>query len=155
LAATAPEKRTYPLHWARQPSRLASAGVIKAVTMSQRLLAAQQEVRLNKHLKSWRRVDLIIIDELGYLKRGSGTAPLFQFIADRYGAESLIVTSNLEFSRWEEVFGDPVMTSALLDRLTHRCHIFVLDGELYRLKESRRRHESAKVTQEHTEDHND
>lgn len=53
------------------------------------------------------------------------------------------------------MFGDPVMTSALLDRLTHRCHILVLDGELYRLKESRRRHESAKVTQEHTEDHND
>lgn len=128
---------------------------IKAVTLSQELLAAQQEVRLNKYLKSWRRIDLVILDELGYLRLGPGAAPMFQFIAERYETGSIMVTSNLEFSRWEEIFGDAVMTAALLDRLTHRCHILVFDAESYRLKESRRRHESADTAPENTEDRDD
>lgn len=128
---------------------------IKAVTLSQELLAAQQEVRLNKNLKSWQRIDLVILDELGYLQLGPGAAPLLQFIAERYETGSIIVTSNLEFSRWEEVFGDAAMTAALLDRLTHRSHILVFDDESYRLKESRRRHASADKAREHTEGSND
>lgn len=72
---------------------------IKAVTLSQELLAAQQEVRLNKYLKSWQRIDLVILDELGYLELGPGAAPMFQFLAERYETGSVIVTSNLEFSR--------------------------------------------------------
>jgi len=133
---------------------------IKAVTLAQELMAAQQDVRLNKYLKSWKKVDLVILDELGYLQLGPGAAPMFQFIAERYETGSMVVTSNLEFSRWGEVFSDPVMTSALLDRLTHRCHILVFDGESYLLKESRRRHESIDTAQddtaqEHTEDAND
>lgn len=88
----------------------------------------------------------MILDELGYVQLGPGAAPLFQSIAERYESGSTIVTSNLEFSRWEEVFGDAVMTAALLDRLTHRCHILVFDDGSYRLKESRRLRITGAVT---------
>jgi DNA replication protein DnaC len=67
-------------------------------------------------LKSWRNADLVIVDELGYLPLGPGGALLFQFFAERYEAGSVLVTTNLEFSRWSEVFGDATLTAALLDR---------------------------------------
>lgn len=115
---------------------------IRTVTLAQELLQAQQDVRLNRYLKSWHKVDLVLLDELGYLGLGPGGPLLFQFIAERYETGSLIVTTNLEFSRWEEVFGDAALTTALLDRLTHRSHILVFQGESYRFKESRRRQHS-------------
>jgi len=111
---------------------------IRAITLAQELLAAQQEVRLNRYLKSWEKFDLIICDELGYLRLGPGAPLFFQFVAERHEAGSLIVTSNLEFSRWEEVFGDTALTTALLDRITHRAHILVFNGESYRFRESQR-----------------
>jgi DNA replication protein DnaC len=64
---------------------------IKAVTLAQELMAAQQDVRLNKYLKSWKKVDLVILDELGYLQLGPGAAPMFQFIAERYETGSMLV----------------------------------------------------------------
>lgn len=111
---------------------------IRAVTLAQELLAAQQDVRLNRYLKGWAKFDLVICDELGYLRLGPGAPLFFQFIAERYETGSLIVTSNLEFSRWEEVFGDAALTTALLDRITHRAHILVFNGESYRFRESQR-----------------
>jgi DNA replication protein DnaC len=107
-----------------------------AVVLAQELLAAQDEHRLPRYLKSWQRTDLVIIDELGYLGLGPGGPLLFQFFAERYEKASVLVTSNLEFSRWSEVFGDPVLTAALLDRLTHHSHILVFEGESYRFRES-------------------
>lgn len=112
---------------------------IRTVTLAQELLEAQQEVRLNRYLKSWSKVDLVILDELGYLELGPGAPLLFQFVAERYEQGSMLITSNLEFSRWEEVFGDAALTTALLDRLTHRAHVLVFDGESYRFRESQRR----------------
>lgn len=112
---------------------------IQAITLAQELLQAQQEYRLPKYLKAWRAVDLAIVDELGYLGLGPGGPLLFQFCADRYERGSLLVTSNLDFSRWGEVFGDATLTSALLDRLTHHSTILVFDGESYRFRESQRR----------------
>ena len=111
---------------------------IRAVTLAQELLAAQQEVRLNRYLKSWAKFDLVICDELGYLRLGPGAPLFFQFVAERYETGSLIVTSNLEFSRWEELFEDAALTTALLDRITHRAHILVFNGESYRFRESQR-----------------
>jgi len=115
-----------------------SVRFIRAVTLAQELLEAQQEVRLNRYLKSWAKFDLVICDELGYMRLGPGAPLFFQFIAERYETGSLVVTSNLEFSRWEEVFEDAAMTTALLDRITHRAHILVFNGESYRFRQSQR-----------------
>jgi len=108
------------------------------VTLAKELLAAQQDVQLNRYLKSWGKFDLVICDELGYLRLGPGVPLFFQFVAERYETGSLIITSNPEFSRWEEVFGDAALTTALLDRITHRAHILVFNGESYRFRETQR-----------------
>lgn len=111
-----------------------------AATLVNDLLAAQQEYRLNKLLRQWRQFDLVIIDELGYIPFNAERAQLlFQFFAERYERGSVLVTTNLEFVRWTEVFGDERMTAALLDRLTHRGHVLVIEGDSYRFKESLRR----------------
>jgi len=113
-----------------------------ASALTNDLLAAQSENRLNRFLKSWSRVDLAVVDELGYVPFSeNGARLLFQFFADRYERKSTIVTSNLEFSRWPEVFRDETMTAALVDRLTHRAQVFVINGQSYRLRESLRRQE--------------
>jgi DNA replication protein DnaC len=86
------------------------------------------------------KFDLIILDELGYIPFTAGGGELlFQFCSERYERGSLIITTNLEFGNWIEVFGNSKMTAALLDRLTHRCHIIQIKGESYRFRESRKR----------------
>ncbi len=107
-----------------------------AITLAQELLAAADEHRLPRYLKGWRSADLAIVDELGYLPLGPGAPLLFQFFAERYESGSVLVTSNLEFSRWSEVFGDATLTAALLDRFTHHSHILLFEGESYRFRES-------------------
>jgi len=109
---------------------------IGAISLAQELLAAADEHRLPRYLKSWQRADLVIVDELGYLPLGPGAPLLFQFFAERYESGSVLVTSNLEFSRWSEVFGDATLTAALLDRFTHHSHILLFEGESYRFRES-------------------
>lgn len=98
---------------------------------------AQQQHRLDRVLTQLERVDLLIVDELGYLSFSRvGAELLFQVFADRYERGSLLITSNLPFGEWGSVFQGERMTAALLDRLTHRCHIFELNGESYRFRES-------------------
>ena len=83
------------------------------------------------------KADLLICDELGYLSFSrTGAELLFQVFADRYERASLLITSNLPFSEWGQVFQGERMTAALLDRLTHHCHIFEMNGESYRFRES-------------------
>lgn len=110
---------------------------ITASELVNELIAAQTEYRLNKYLKTWRKIQLVVIDELGFVPFSKlGSELLFQFFSDLYERTSLIVTSNLNFSEWPTIFGDETLTSALLDRLIHHAKIFVMNGESYRLRES-------------------
>ena len=108
-----------------------------AAALATELELAQRELRLPKLLAQFRRFDLILVDELGYLPFSQTAAELlFQFFADRYERASVALTSNLAFAHWTEVFGHEQMTAALLDRLIHRATILSLVGESYRFRQS-------------------
>ncbi|WP_088255747.1 IS21-like element helper ATPase IstB [Fimbriiglobus ruber] len=110
---------------------------VTAASLVTELEEAQQQHRLDRMLSALDRLDLLIVDELGYLSFSRGGAELlFQVFADRYERRSLLITSNLPFSEWGSVFQGERMTAALLDRLTHRCEIFEMNGESYRFRES-------------------
>jgi DNA replication protein DnaC len=91
------------------------------------------------------RTDVVVIDELGYVPLSrQGAQTLFQFFSERHERGSVIITSNLEFGKWTEIFADERMTDALLDRLTHKAHTFLVRGESYRFRESQQRKQSPK-----------
>jgi len=101
------------------------------------LIEARQEKDLRRLIGRHARYDLLILDELGYIPFSKeGAELLFQVLAERQEKGSVIITTNLGFADWTQVFGDPVMTAALLDRLTHRAHIINCQWDSYRLKES-------------------
>lgn len=83
------------------------------------------------------QLDLLIVDELGYLTLDEkGVKLLFSVFANRYERKSTLITTNLPFEQWETIFRDPAMTVALVDRLPHHCHIVLINGDSYRFKES-------------------
>ena len=101
------------------------------------LIEARQERELQRLLQRYSRYDVIILDEVGYVPFSrEGSELLFQVLSERYEKGSIIITTNLGFADWTQVFGDPVMTAALLDRLTHKAHIINCMWESYRLKQS-------------------
>lgn len=110
----------------------------------QELLEARHEHRLTRLEKQWLKIDLVVLDDIGYVPFSqAGAELLWQFMAARYQRGSVAITTNLDFGEWPKVFGDEKMTAALLDRLTHRAHILAMNGDSYRFKESLRRQQVA------------
>lgn len=109
---------------------------VPAAKLVNELVEAKKEFVLSKIQKKYSRFKLIIIDELGYIPFSKdGAQHLFQFFSECYERQSIIVTTNLEFSLWTEFLGDLIMTSALLDRFTHHCQIFpIIETDSYRFK---------------------
>jgi len=108
-----------------------------AASLVNRLEELQKQYQLERFLAQLDRADLLICDELGYLSFSrTGAELLFQVFAERYERGSLLVTSNLAFGDWGQVFQGDRMTAALLDRFTHHCHIFEMNGESYRFRQS-------------------
>ena len=95
--------------------------------------------------KQLAKQDLLIVDELGYVPLSkTGAELLFEVFSQRYEQSSTMVTSNLPFNEWTEILGSERMTGALLDRLTHHVHILEMNGDSFRLKQSKRaRHKGA------------
>lgn len=101
------------------------------------LIEARQERTLQRLIQRYVRYDLLILDELGYVPFSKeGSELLFQVLAERHEKGSVMITTNLGFADWTQIFGDQVMTAALLDRLTHRAHIINCPWDSYRLKQS-------------------
>jgi len=104
------------------------------------LVEMTEQRQLERTLRQWERQDILILDELGYVPFSkTGAELLFEVISRAYERLSLIVTTNLPFESWTEVFGSERLTGALLDRLTHRVHILEANGPSYRLRESKHR----------------
>jgi DNA replication protein DnaC len=115
-----------------------------AASLVNQLLEARDERRLLKQQRDLQAVQLLIVDELGYVPLSpTGAELLFEVFSQRYERGSTIVTSNLPFEDWTSILGSERLTGALLDRLTHHVHILTMNGDSYRLKQSSRRHRIA------------
>lgn len=105
--------------------------------LANELIEAQRGKSLNRLIQRYAKYGLLILDELGYVPFSKdGAELLFQVLAERHERGSVIITTNLGFADWTQVFGDPVLTAALLDRLTHKAFIVNCSWESYRLKET-------------------
>lgn len=111
------------------------------VTVPQ-LITQIRESRSEKRLRTlenrFEKFDLVICDEFGYISFDKeGAELLFTHLSLRTGKKSTIITTNLSFDRWSEIFGDPVLTAAMVDRITHRAHIVNMNGKSYRAKQTK------------------
>jgi DNA replication protein DnaC len=126
-----------------------------AIDMARRLTKAMAENRLHREMNSLKQPSLLIIDEVGYLALDPAQASLlFQVISSRYEKnQAMILTSNKAFGDWAHVFGgDPVLASAALDRLLHKCTVINIRGDSYRLKEKRQAGSAATALQASRDD---
>ena len=107
----------------------------QAMDLLDHLLAAEISHDLNKRIETLGRLDLLVVDELGYLPMDSRRANLFfQLVNHMYTRASVVLTTNLPFEGWGRIFGDNVIASAILDRLLHYSHVFLITGPSYRMK---------------------
>lgn len=122
---------------------------ISGYALVNELIEAREDRDLQRLIQRYARYDLLVLDELGYIPFSKeGAELLFQVLAERQEKGSVIITTNLGFADWTQVFGDPVMTAALLDRLTHRAHIVNCQWDSYRLKQSLQGKQSRKEQRE-------
>lgn len=105
------------------------------VILVQRLLRAKSELRLEKELKQLDRIEALIIDDLGYVQQSREEMEvLFTLLAHRYERKSVLLTSNLTFSQWDQIFKDPMTTAAAVDRVVHHSVILELNLPSYRME---------------------
>jgi len=110
-----------------------------AASLANTLVERNQKGTLGSFMENLRKTQLIVIDEIGFIPLHKEAAELlFQVISECYERKSLIITSNLEFSGWNAVFGDNRLTAALIDRLVHHSHILIFSGESRRLQSAMR-----------------
>ena len=109
----------------------------RTATLVNQLSKAKEEGKLDKIFKKIEKADLIICDEWGYIPIDTqGTRLLFEVIAECYEKRSVIITTNIEFGKWNNIFYDEKITTAIIDRLVHHGHLLLFTGESYRLKNS-------------------
>jgi DNA replication protein DnaC len=114
-----------------------STRFVNGCGLANELIEAQSERRLSRVIQKYGRYGLLVVDELGYVPFSKESAELlFQVLAERHERGSVIITTNLGFADWTQVFGDATLTAALLDRLTHKAQIINCTWESYRLKET-------------------
>ena len=105
--------------------------------LANELIEARDEKVLARSVKRYAGYGLLIIDELGYVPFSKeGAQLIFQILAERHERKSVMITTNMGFGDWTQIFGDPSMTAALLDRITHKAHVINCTWESYRLKET-------------------
>jgi DNA replication protein DnaC len=110
---------------------------VRTATLVNQLCEAKKGGELSRYLKPFTNLDLLICDEWGYVPlERDGSQLLFQVISDCYEKRSLIITTNLEFSKWVNVFYDAQMTAALIDRMVHHSHLLIFDGPSHRMRNS-------------------
>lgn len=118
-------------------SRGKTVKFFRTATLVNSLLEAKKNEELKKFLKQIEKADLLICDEWGYIPfEKDGSQLLFQVISECYERRSLIVTTNLEFSKWNGIFYDEKLTTAIIDRVIHHGHLLMFTGSSYRLKHS-------------------
>ena len=106
----------------------------------QELLKAKRELQLSRILKKLAKYDALIIDDIGYVQQDrSEMEVLFTLLAERYERGSIMITSNLPFSKWEQIFKDSMVTAAAIDRLVHHSVILELNISSYRMEEAKRK----------------
>jgi len=111
----------------------------------QELLKAKRELQLSRMLKKLSKYDALIIDDIGYVQQDrSEMEVLFTLLAERYERGSVMITSNLPFSKWEQIFKDQMVTAAAIDRLVHHSVILELNISSYRMEEAKRKKKSKK-----------
>lgn len=109
---------------------------IKCHDLLTQLKKAKLENRLDDRIKHFNKYKVLVLDELGYLPIDKEDSKLFfQLIDRRYEKKSTIITTNINFSQWDEIFGDPVIASAILDRILHHAKVISIKGKSYRLKD--------------------
>ena len=112
---------------------------ISCSQLVQNLLIAKRDLVTSKLLKKLSLYDAIIVDDIGYVQQSRQEMQvLFTFLADRYERSSLMITSNLPFSKWEQIFKDPMTTAAAIDRLVHHSVILELNIASYRMEQARK-----------------
>jgi DNA replication protein DnaC len=110
----------------------------------QQLQKAREGLGLEEALKKLDKYELLIIDDIGYVKQSeSESQVLFELIAHRYERNSLVITTNQVFSEWDSIFGDNMMTVAVIDRLVHHADIYQLEGDSYRKKQAMKQNDKS------------
>jgi DNA replication protein DnaC len=125
-------------NWANDPA----GGGFRTCQLVQKLLTAKKALKLETLLKKLDRDAVVCLDDIGYVEQDREEMDvLFTFLAERYERRSVMITSNLVFSKWDQIFKDPMTTLAAIDRLVHHATILEFDGESVRTQKAKSRSE--------------